>query len=537
VASNDITQDERVDVHVRQALMRSGFRGGIICLPLIFKERIMGVVNFIYREPHILMEAKRRTYLAIGRTIALALANADYVARIEEEISERKRAQEALVQSVQEMGALNTLARKAGKYLSVDQVVEATIESLHSLLELDVLLIYLLEGEELILKGMHKGETVPGVLGEEDLDAHLLGDCLCGLSAREGKSLFSLDIHSDPRCTRQECRSAGLRSFAALPLLSADRVVGLLGLGSCREYDYNNEASFLETVSRQVAVSLVNAMLYEQIRTQAEELEKRVVERTAELEIAMQKAREADMIKSAFLASMSHELRTPLNSIIGFTGILLQGLAGGLNDEQRKQLGMVQNSARHLLRLINDVLDISKIEAGQLELSRERFDLAEALTRVIQIVSPLAEKKGLTISREITPEALEINSDRRRVEQILINLINNGVKFTSRGGVHIACRSEGSQIVVAVIDTGIGIKPEDMGTLFEAFRQIHTGVARPYEGTGLGLSICKKLVGMLGGEIRVESEGEGGGSTFIFTLPVGSEVEYEYEAKSYGHRG
>ena len=516
IFSGDLTRDERLEHRVRRTLMENGFRGGVVCLPLIYKDRVMGVVNFIYKIPHSLPDTRRNTYLAVGRTIAMALANAEYVAQIEDEVAERTRAENALLQSVQELDTLNTLSKTAGRYLSVDQVAEAVVQSLHPRLKADVLMVYLLEDGELILKGMHKGNMD---FSEENLAAHMPGDCLCGISARDGVSVFSIDIHSDSRCTRNECRDARLRSFAALPLLNGDRVVGLLGLGSLREYDYNKEAAFLETISRQVAISLVNAMLYEQIKNQADELEQRVRERTAELEVAMQQAQEADRIKSAFLASMSHELRTPLNSIIGFTGILLQGLAGNLNEEQQKQMGMVQTSARHLLRLINDVLDISKIEAGQLELSRELFNPAEALRRVIQIVSPLAEKKGLSISLDISPEVGLIYNDRRRVEQILINLLNNAVKFTDKGGIRVTCRREDSRIVTSVADTGIGIRAEDSASLFEAFRQIHTGVARLYEGTGLGLSISKRLTEMLGGEICVESRGEGQGSTFIFTLP------------------
>ncbi len=524
VASYDITVDERVESRVRRALVEDGFRGGIVCLPLICKDRIMGVVNFIYKEPYALPEAKRRMYLAIGRTIAMALANADYVARIEEEIGERKRAEEALLRSVREMSTLNALAKKTGQYLSVEQVVDATIESLQFSLDSDVLLMYLLEGDSLVPKGKHAGILAPG---ERYPLTHALGECLCGIGAQDGIPVFSMDIHTDPRCTRQECKDAGLRSFGALPLFSGERIIGLLCLGSCRSYDYRGEAAFLETISRQVSVSLVNAMLYEQVKGHAAELEKRVMERTEELEVAMRKAREADRIKSAFLASMSHELRTPLNSIIGFTGILLQGLAGALNEEQRKQMGMVRNSARHLLRLINDVLDISKIEAGQLELSREYFNLADTLERVVETVSPAAAKKGLAVFREIDPEIGPVCSDQRRVEQVLINLVNNAVKFTDKGEIRIACRLRASHLVVSVTDTGIGIKREDMGALFEAFRQIHSGVARRYEGTGLGLSICKKLVTMLGGEIGVESRGEGLGSVFTFTLPLTSGVEHE----------
>jgi signal transduction histidine kinase len=212
-------------------------------------------------------------------------------------------------------------------------------------------------------------------------------------------------------------------------------------------------------------------------------------------------------------------LRTPLNSIIGFTGIMLQGLVGSLNPEQEKQLNMVYGSARHLLALINDVLDISKIEAGQLEVTSEPFDMRETIKKVVQTVAPLAGKKGLALVTEIAPDVGQITSDRRRVEQILINLVNNGVKFTEDGEVRILCEVSDGWLVIRVVDTGIGIKPEDMGELFKAFRQIDTGVARQHEGTGLGLSICKRLVEMLGGDIWAESEW-GVGSTFTFTLPV-----------------
>jgi len=237
-----------------------------------------------------------------------------------------------------------------------------------------------------------------------------------------------------------------------------------------------------------------------------------------DLKLAVEKAESADKLKSAFLATMSHELRTPLNSIIGFTGILLQKLVGSLNPEQEKQLTMVQNSAHHLLELINDVLDISKIEAGQITVFYEEFDLGAAIRKSMEKVAPLAEKKGLALTSRVTPENIHINTDRRRVEQILINLLNNAVKFTDKGEVRLECELQKDQVQIKVKDTGIGIKPEDLNTLFRPFQQIDTGLTRQYEGTGLGLSICRRLAELLGGQIDVESEW-GHGSTFIVTLP------------------
>ena len=268
----------------------------------------------------------------------------------------------------------------------------------------------------------------------------------------------------------------------------------------------------------------------EELRATQAGLERRVLLRTSELAEARDRAEAADRLKSAFLATMSHELRTPLNSIIGFTGILLQGLTGPLNQEQAKQLGMVQNSARHLLALINDVLDISKIEAGQIEIHSDPFDLKAAVERIVESIRPVAEKKGLALRVQLPEVVPPVASDRRRVEQVLLNLLNNAGKFTERGEVTLAAetipdfqprqaRAPQPAIRLRVADTGLGIKSEDLAKLFQPFRQIDSGLTRQHEGTGLGLAICRRLAELLGGEISVESAW-GLGSTFTFIFPV-----------------
>lgn len=265
------------------------------------------------------------------------------------------------------------------------------------------------------------------------------------------------------------------------------------------------------------------------IRDANADLENRVRERTRDLSLARDRAESADRLKSTFLATMSHELRTPLNTILGFTGIVLEGMSGPLTAEQSKQLAMVQGSARHLLALINDILDISKIEAGQIEIHPAPFDIGASLEKIVATVTPAAENKSLRISVVAPPRWEVLVSDQRRVEQVLLNLLNNAIKFTDHGEIEVSVeflRARNSAIPQAprasvrfrISDTGIGIKQSELGTLFEPFHQIDSATARPLEGSGLGLAICRGLVHMLGGEIRAESR-PGAGSTFIVTIP------------------
>ena len=239
-------------------------------------------------------------------------------------------------------------------------------------------------------------------------------------------------------------------------------------------------------------------------------------------ELALIKAKElaesSDKLKSAFLATMSHELRTPLNSIIGFSSILLQQRAGPLTEEQIKQLKMIKASGGHLLSLINEILDLSKIESGQVTPNPEYFDLHEVLEEVINLEEPNASKKGLAL-RLNGNHKIAIQNDKQRVQQIILNLVNNAIKFTDHGSVLIDYSREEDKVIINVSDTGIGIQKEDIDKLFKPFIQIESHLDRKYQGSGLGLSISKKLVEMLGGTIHLKSD-FGSGSTFTVMLPV-----------------
>ena len=284
----------------------------------------------------------------------------------------------------------------------------------------------------------------------------------------------------------------------------------------------------------------------EELRKLKEELEVKVAERTKELQESVQKLNKGqkamllmvedlnqtskelkeaniklkglDHLKSMFIASMSHELRTPLNSIIGLTGIILQGISGKITEVQRKELMMVKNSANHLLVLINDIIDVSKIEAGKVELVIEELDLSELIQEVSNSFKIAVDKKGLKLSLE-TPERLIIKSDKRRAKQVIINLMSNAVKYMDKGEIEIKAAKKDECAEVSVADTGIGIKKENIKMLFKQFSRIHVAGMTRVEGTGLGLYISKKIADLLGGEIEAKSE-FGKGSKFTFTLPL-----------------
>jgi len=243
----------------------------------------------------------------------------------------------------------------------------------------------------------------------------------------------------------------------------------------------------------------------EALRGAHAELELRVAERTHELRLANERLRELDRLKSEFLATMSHELRTPLNAIIGFTSLVKDGIAGPVNQEQVRQLGMVYSASKHLLGLINDLLDVSCIEAGRISLDQEPFDFAQVTAEAIAQLKPQTLAKRLALRPQLPVGALPLIGDRRRCLQVLLNLIHNAIKFTEKGQVSVNVRSDATRIHVDVVDTGTGIRPELMDNIFEAFRQGDGSARRSHDGTGLGLYLCRKLLTLMGGDISVHS--------------------------------
>jgi len=261
----------------------------------------------------------------------------------------------------------------------------------------------------------------------------------------------------------------------------------------------------------------------EALRNAHDELELRVQERTRELSAANERLKEVDRLKSEFLATMSHELRTPLNSIMGFTSLMHDGKVGPIAPQHREYLGDVMTSAEHLLQLINDVLDLSKIEAGKMTIVADTFRVAEAIDEVKQSLAPTAARKGLNLVVAVAEDFPPITSDRLRFMQILLNLASNAVKFTPKGEVRIECNTVQRQLQLSVTDTGCGIKEDKMIRLFQPFSQVDGSLGRKHEGTGLGLYLAQRLAHLLGGEITAASE-YGKGSTFTLTLPLTPQV-------------
>ena len=313
------------------------------------------------------------------------------------------------------------------------------------------------------------------------------------------------DIEHDPDVpplARVGWEAMGMRAVIGAPMLWEGSGIGSIIV--CRDFPgafSEKEIALLRTFADQAAIAIQNARLFREIQ-----------DKSRQLEIA-------NKHKSEFLANMSHELRTPLNAIIGFSEVLLERMFGEVNDKQDEYLRDIHSSGRHLLQLINDILDLSKVEAGRMELEASRFRVADSIDNAMTLIRERAQRHGIALGKDIDPAADEVVADERKFKQILLNLLSNAVKFTPDGGrVDVIARRTPDALEVSVRDTGIGIAAEDQKLVFEEFRQVGNDYTKKQEGTGLGLALARRFVGLHGGTITVESE-LGAGSTFTFTIP------------------
>jgi signal transduction histidine kinase len=298
-------------------------------------------------------------------------------------------------------------------------------------------------------------------------------------------------------------RLEGHRTALATPLLREGQPLGTILIRRMEVRPFSDkQIKLLETFANQAVIAIENVRLFQELDAKSRQLEA------------------ASRHKSEFLANMSHELRTPLNAILGFSEVLAERMFGEVNEKQAEYLQDILSSGRHLLSLINDILDLSKVEAGRLEVELGRFHLPTALDNALTLVRERATRHGITLTQTVDERVGHIVADERKVKQILLNLLSNAVKFTPEGGrVGLAVTAAEDVITIAVSDTGIGIAPEDQAAIFEEFRQVGRDDARKQEGTGLGLTLARKFVELHGGQIGVQSL-VGQGSTFTFTLPI-----------------
>jgi signal transduction histidine kinase len=301
---------------------------------------------------------------------------------------------------------------------------------------------------------------------------------------------------------RKTVVDAGYRGILIVPLLRPGKIVGALVVRRRKPGAFDERVVHLmETFAAQSVLAIQNAKLFREIEEKGRELEA------------------ASRHKSQFLANMSHELRTPLNSVLGFTELLVDGIYGELPDKAKTTIARVQANGRHLLGLINDVLDLSKIEAGQLTLALEDYSVAQIVRLAVTAVEPLAKAKGLTLISSVDEDLPIGRGDERRLTQVLLNLAGNAVKFTEAGSVDIIAYAADGRFEIMVRDTGPGIAPKDQALIFEEFQQVDSSSTRQKGGTGLGLAISKRIVEMHGGTLGVESV-PGFGSTFRMEIPI-----------------
>jgi two-component system, NtrC family, sensor kinase len=475
----------------------------ILATPLLREGTPLGAI-FISRGPEVHPFSAKQ--IALLETFANQAVIAIENVRLFNEL--RARTAE-LTRSVEQLTALGEVSRAVSSTLDLDTVLNTIVTRANQLAGTDGCSIFEYDeaAEAFRLRASRYADPREAAALDPIGRATPIpkGQGLAGRAALRREPVHIPDIavegaYESP--VREPLLQAGYRALLGVPLLREEQVIGVLAVSRKTPGDFAPEVvRVLMTFATQSALAIENARLFREIADKSRQLEA------------------ASRHKSEFLANMSHELRTPLNAIIGFSEVLAERMFGEVNEKQAEYLQDILSSGRHLLSLINDILDLSKVEAGRLELELGRFHLPTALDNALTLVRERATRHGITLSQTVDERVGDIIADERKVKQILLNLLSNAVKFTSEGGrVGLTATAAEDVITIAVSDTGIGIAPKDQAAIFEEFRQVGRDDTRTQEGTGLGLTLAKKFVELHGGRIWVRSQ-VGQGSTFTFSLP------------------
>ncbi len=424
--------------------------------------------------------------------------------RLFKELQERTR---ELMESVEEMKALGEVGQAVSSTLDLQTVLSTIVRHAVQLSGTNGGVIYEYDeaAQEFHLRASDRMEKE--VIEALQTTPIRPGQGATGqtVSARAPVQVFDLLDEREISGTRIRPIMArlGYRSLLAVPILREERIMGALTVWRKEVGNFSPEiVNLLQTFATQSALAIQNARLFREIENKSREIET------------------ANRHKSEFLANMSHELRTPLTAIIGFSEVLSEKVFGEMNDKQSEYMDDIVSSGRHLLSLINDILDLSKVEAGRMELDLTKFDIPTAIDNALILIRERATRHGITLRHTVDERVGEVLGDERKFKQILLNLLSNAVKFTAEGGhVDVDAALTNGAVEISVSDTGVGIAPENQEAIFEEFRQVGTDVSKKREGTGLGLTLTRKFVELHGGKIWVESA-VGKGSTFTFTLPL-----------------
>jgi GAF domain-containing protein len=478
-----------------EALRLGGLRT-LLGVPLLRNETPIGVIALIRRTVRPFSQKQIELVTTFADQAVIAIENA----RLFEEVQARTS---ELAHSVEELQALGEVSQSVNSTLDLKTVLQTIVTKAVQLSRTDAgaIYVYSRQADRFRLKATYgmSDDLIAAISGQ----AIRLNDAGIGDAARSRQPIQTEDLaQNTPTPVHQIVLEAGFHSVLVVPLLRPNKVVGGLVVRRRAPGRFSESTvRLMETFAAQSVLAIQNARLFSEIE-----------ENGRQLEIASRH-------KSQFLANMSHELRTPLNSVLGFTEMLADGLYGELPEKAKVTLGRVEANGRHLLGLINDVLDLSKIEAGQLTLSLNDYSIAQIVKTVAATTDPLARAKGLTLAATV-PEGLPLGrGDERRLHQVLLNLAGNAVKFTEKGAIEIAASTRDGAFEILVRDTGPGIALEHQTRIFEEFQQVDDSNTRQKGGTGLGLAISKRIVEMHGGSIGVESR-PGSGSIFRVTIPI-----------------